>query len=156
MPGQRLGDELDLERRALRNDPPTVLARPGAEVDDMVRGAHRLLVVLDHQDRIAEVAQALERRDELCVVALMEPDRWLVEDVEDPDERRADLRRETDPLRFAARERRRRAIHRQVADADVLEEAQALLDLAQHEPCDVALSLGQLDLREPVERGMGR
>ena len=91
----------------------------------MVGRAHRALVVLDHDHRVAEVAQALERRDQPRVVALVQPDRRLVEDVEHADERRADLGGQPDALRLAARQRRRRPLQRQVADADVVEEAAA-------------------------------
>jgi hypothetical protein len=66
---------------------PAVLAGPGTEVHQVVGRAHRALVVLDHDDRVAEVAQALERRDEPRVVALVQPDRRLVEDVQDSDQR---------------------------------------------------------------------
>jgi hypothetical protein len=52
----------------------------------------------------------------------------VVEDVEDADELRAD-RREPQPLRLAARQRRRRTIERQIADANVVEERQPLADL---------------------------
>jgi hypothetical protein len=40
-------------------------------------------------------SQPLERRDQLAVVALVEPDGRLVEDVEHADELAADLRRQT-------------------------------------------------------------
>ena len=106
----------------------------------MVGRAHRALVVLDHDHRVAEVAQALERGDQPRVVALVQADRGLVEDVEHADQRRADLRGQPDALRLAARQRRRGAVQRQVADADVVEEAQALLDLAQDQPGDLALA----------------
>ena len=112
----------------------------------MVGRAHRALVVLDDDDRVAEVAQPLERRDQALVVALVEADRRLVEDVEHADEPRADLRRQPDPLRLAARQRGGRAVERQVADADVVEEAQPLVDLAQDQPRDLALGVGQLEL----------
>jgi hypothetical protein len=85
--------------------------------------------VLDHEHGVAEVAQTLERPDQLRVVALVEADGGLVEDVEDADELRADLRREPQPLRLAAREGRGGAVELQVADADVVEERQALADL---------------------------
>ena len=74
----------------------------------MVGGADRALVVLDDDHRVAEVAQPLERRDQLRVVALVQADRGLVEDVEDADEARADLGGQADPLRLAAGQRRRR------------------------------------------------
>ena len=117
---------LHLGGRALRDDPPAVLAGAGAEVDEVVGRAHRLLVVLDDDHGVAEVAQPLERRDQLRVVALVQADRGLVEDVEHAHQRGADLRGQADPLRLAARQRRGGAVHREVADADVLQELQPL------------------------------
>ena len=58
-------------------------AGSGTDVDDPIGRPDRLFVVLDHEDRIAEVAEPGQGRDELGVVALMEPDRRLVEDVQD-------------------------------------------------------------------------
>ena len=118
----------------------------------MVRGPHRALVVLDHEHRVAEVPQALERRDQPAVVALVQPDRRLVEDVQHADQRGADLRGQPDPLSLAARQRRRRSVHRQVPDADVVEEPQALGDLAQDQPRDPLVVLGELELVDPFER----
>ena len=57
----------------------------------------------------------------------MQPDRRLVEDVADAAQVRAELRREPDPLRLAARERRRRAVEREVAQTDEIEEAEPAL-----------------------------
>ncbi len=118
----------------------------------MVGRQHRPLVVLDDDHRVAEVAQPLQRRDQPLVVALVEPDRGLVEDVQHPHERRADLRGKPDPLRLAARERGRGPLERQVADPDVVEEAQPLVDLAQDQARDLALRLRQLEPVEPLDR----
>ena len=52
-----------------------------------------------------------------------------------------------DPLRLAARQRRRRALHREVADADVLQEAQPLLDLAQDQARDRPVGVRELAAR---------
>ena len=112
--------------------------------------------MLDDDDRVADVAQPLERADQPRVVALVQADRRLVEDVEDADELRADLRREPKPLRLAARERRRRAVERQVADADVVEERQALADLLDDPVPDQLLRLGQLELVEELQRAVHR
>ena len=103
--GERVGDLLDLLRRALGDHAAAVLARARAEVEQVVGGPHRALVVLDHDHRVAEVAQPLQGRDQARVVALVEADRGLVEDVEHPDQGRADLGRQPDPLRLAARQR---------------------------------------------------
>ena len=54
----------DLIRGALGYDVAAVLAGAGADVEQMVGGPHRVLVVLDDQDRVAKVAQPLERRDQ--------------------------------------------------------------------------------------------
>ena len=87
---------------------PPCSPAPGPDVDDVVGDADRLLVVLDDDDGVAEVAQAHERVDQPLVVALVQPDRRLVEHVEHADEAAPDLRREADALRLAAGERARR------------------------------------------------
>ena len=129
-----------------------VLAGAGPHVDQVVGRAHHLLVVLDHEHGVAEVAQPLERPDQLAVVALVEPDRRLVEDVQHADELRADLRGQPQPLRLAARERRRRAVELQVADAHVVEERQPLADLLDDPLADQLLGLGQPERVQELDR----
>src|SRR6058998_3534367 len=68
--------------RTRRHDVPATDARAGAHVDDVVRGEDRLPVVLDDDHAVAEVAQLAEHGEESRVVARVEADRWLVEDVE--------------------------------------------------------------------------
>ena len=118
--------------RARDDDLAAVLARAGPDVDDVVGDADRLLVVLDDDHGVAEVAQPHQRLDEALVVALVQADRRLVEHVEHADEPAADLRREPDALRLAAGERGRRAVERQVVEADVEQELQPLVDLLEH------------------------
>jgi hypothetical protein len=55
-------------------------ARP--EIDDEVRRLDHLAVVLDDEHGVVQVAKVPEAVDELAVVARMQPDRRLVEDVE--------------------------------------------------------------------------
>jgi len=81
----------------------------------------------------------------------VQADRRLVKDVENANQARADLRRKPDPLRLTARERRRRPLQREIADADRVEEVQALADLPHHQPRDCALGLGQLELVDPIQ-----
>ena len=54
----------------------------GTDVHDPVRGFHRLPIVLDNDQRVADVPKMTERLEQPDVVALMEPDRRLVQDVE--------------------------------------------------------------------------
>lgn len=44
---------------------------PRTEIDDIVGGPDGVLVVLDHQHRVAEVAQLSQRVEESVVIALM-------------------------------------------------------------------------------------
>ena len=78
--------------RARVHDLAAVLARARADVDDVVGDPDRLLVVLDDEHGVAEVAQAHERVDQAAVVALVQADRRLVEHVQHADEPAADLR----------------------------------------------------------------
>ena len=80
--GQRVRRGLDVVDRALGDDLAAVLAGARAHVDDPVGRAHRLLVVLDDDQRVAEVAQALQRADQARVVALVQTDARLVQDVQ--------------------------------------------------------------------------
>src|SRR5690606_26118537 len=118
------------------DDLAAALARKGPDVDDPVARLDRLLVVLDDDERVAEVAQRLERLDEAAVVALVQADRRLVEHVEHARESRADLGREADALRLAARQGSRRAAECQIVEAHAQEELEAHADLAQHLPGD--------------------
>ena len=144
---ERAGDRARLGEhgleRAVGDDLAAVLAGPGPDVDDPVGGPDRLLVVLDDEHRVAEVAQPRQGRDELRVVALVEPDRRLVEDVEDAHQGRADLGRQPDPLRLAARQRDARAVERQVVEPDVDQEPEPRDDLLEQLVGDRPLALGQ-------------
>ena len=91
------------------DDLAAVLPRARADVDDVVGDPDRLLVVLDDEHGVAEVAQPDQRVDEPLVVALVQADRRLVEHVQHADEPAADLAREPDALRLAAGERARRS-----------------------------------------------
>ena len=129
--------------RAVGDDLAAVLARSRADVDDPVRRPDRLLVVLDDEDGVAEVAQPGQGRDQLGVVLLVEPDRRLVEDVQDAHQAGPDLGRQADPLGLAARQRLARPVDRQVVEADVDEEPEPGRDLLDDLPGDRALALGQ-------------
>ncbi len=159
-PGQeRAGERRVALEQALEvarvHDLAAVLARERADVDDVVGLEDRGLVVLDHDERVAEVAQAHERVDQALVVALVQPDRRLVEDVEHADESGADLRGEPDALRLAAREGARRPRQRQVVEPHVDEEPQPLADLLQQPLGDHELPLAQLDRLDERERCRG-
>ena len=123
-------------------------AGAGTDVDDMVGQADRVLVMLDDDHRVAEVAQMPERFEEAGIVALVQADRRLVEHIEHAGQPRADLRGEPDALALAAGERAARARQRQIVEADIDQEFQALADLLEDAGGDLAL------LRRSASRGV--
>ena len=64
---------------------------PRSDVDYVIGDTDRVFVVFDHDDGVAQIAQANHRLDEAVVVALMESDRRLVQHVEHPDQSTANL-----------------------------------------------------------------
>src|SRR5437879_8141880 len=128
-----------------------------SQIYDVVSRPNRFLVVLHDQHRVAEVAQLLQRREQTRVVALMQADRRLIEDVQHADQAAADLRREADPLGLSTRERHRRAFEREVIEPDVDEKAQPVGHFLEDGPRDLwiqscAAVATQRYLREEVER----
>src|SRR5690606_7465485 len=90
------------------------------------------------------------RLDEALVVALVQADGGLVEDVEHAHQAGADLGGQADSLRLTARERAGGAVEREVVEADVEEELEALLDLLEHPLGDLSLAVAQLDRAQEV------
>lgn len=82
----RLGTRHDIGRRSRRDYVSAVHARAGAHVDHIVGSTNRILIMLNDDDGIADIAQALKRLDQALVIALMEANRWLVQNVQDTHE----------------------------------------------------------------------
>ena len=82
----------------------------------------------------------------------MQADGRLVQNIQHTHQRRADLRRQTDALRFAAGERRARARERQVFESYRAQEAEAVFDLLQNALADAHLLLRERQLIHKVER----
>ena len=84
-----------------------MLTRARPDVDNLVRRVHRVLIVLDDDQRIAEVTKPFQRIQQPVVIPLMKPDARLIEDIKHADKTGADLRREPDTLRLPAGKRAR-------------------------------------------------
>ena len=117
---------------ALHHHLAAVDAGAGAHLHDVVGGADGVLVVLHHDDGVADVAQAFEGRDHLHVVLRVQADARLVEHVEHAHQARADLGGQADALRLAAGERAGAAIEAEVVEADAEQQLQPAADFAQH------------------------
>ncbi len=120
--------------RPARDDLAALRSRARAEVDQVFGGLEDVGVVLDDDDRISAVAHLPKDLEQSVVVPRVEADRGLVEHEERVDERRAERRREVDPLDLAARERARLPIERQVAETDRVEVRQSRRELLDDEP----------------------
>ena len=119
-------------------------AGAGTDIDDVVGGADGVLVVLDHDHGVAEVAQPLQRFQKPRVVALMQPDRGLVEHVEHAGQAGADLRSEPDALALAAGQRAGGAGQRQIIEPDIDQKFQPRADLLEDAAGDFVLLGGEL------------
>ena len=129
----------DVLGRAFGDDVAAMDAGAGADIDHIVGGEDRVLVVLDDDHGVADVAQPLQRLEQPRIVALVQADRGLVEHVEHAGQARADLAREPDALALAARQRAGIAAQRQVVEADIVEEAEALADFLEDALADLVL-----------------
>ncbi len=112
--------------RPLEAHRSTVGARAGAEVDHVVGDLDHLRLVLDHQHRVALVAQPPQQLVRPLDVMGMQARGGLVEDVGDVGERRPEVADHLDALRLAARERARRPVEREVAEPDLDERIEGL------------------------------
>ncbi len=133
-------------------------AGAGADIDHVVGGADRVLVVLDHDHGVAEVAQPFQRLQEPRIVALVQADRGLVEHVKDAGEAGADLRGEPDALALAAGKRAGGTREREIFEADIDQEFEPRADLLEDAPGDLVLLGGEKrrQLAEPARRGLDR
>ena len=107
-------------------DLAAAVAGAGAEVEQVVGGGDHFAIVLDQDQRVAEVAEVLQGCEQPAIVARMQADGRLVEDVQHAGQAAADLAGQPDALRFAAGQRRRRPAQRQIVEADIDEELQAV------------------------------
>ena len=114
-----------------RDQLSALLATFRAEIDDPVGAFDHLEIVLDHDDRIARLDQALKQPHEQRDIVEMQPGGWFVEDEkiaaffvsraaavgQVPDE--------LEPLRFAAGKRVQRLTEPQIAEPDFLQDERA-------------------------------
>ncbi len=102
-------------------------SRTGAEIDDVVRDRDRVRLVLDHEHGVPLVSQPEQQGVHPLDIVRMQAGGGLVEDVGDVRQRGAELADHLDALRLPARQRARRAVEREVAEADLRERVERLL-----------------------------
>src|SRR5882762_351937 len=142
--GQGCRGGFDLGGFALGDEVAAGVAGAGAEVDDEIRATDGVFVVFDDEDGVAEIAKLLERAEKAGVVAGVQADAGLVENVENAAKARADLRGEADALGFAAGKRGGGAIQAEIAEADGEQEIDAFGNFFKRARGDFFLALGEL------------
>ena len=125
-PGDGAAVGAQLGGGALGHDLTAQPPGPRAKVQQAVGMGDHLAVVLDQQQGVAQVAELLHGAEQAVIVAGMQPDGRLVEDIEHAAQPAADLGGQADALHFAAGERAGRPGQRQVVQAHVDEELDAL------------------------------
>lgn len=116
---------------ALEHNFPAGFALAGAEIDDLIGGAHDAGFVLDDDDGVAGVAEVFQDADEPRRVARMQADARFVEDEEGVDEAGAEAGGEVDAAGLAAGERARGTVEREVAEAGFDEVAEPGTDFGE-------------------------
>lgn len=112
--------------------------------------------MFDHKHGVADVAQLFQRVEQPVVVALVQSDRRFVENVQDADQPAAELGRQPDPLRLAARKRARHPVQRQIVQPDVAQKGQAAPDLLQDVSGDHRVFAFELQAADELLRGFDR
>ena len=155
-PGDRAAALGHHGRSALGDDLPAAEAGRRTEIQQVVRTLDHFAVVLDHQERVAQVAELFQGIEQAAVVAGVQADRGLVEHVEHAAQSAAHLGRQADALHLAARERGGGPGQRQVVQTHVDQELQPIANLARHLAGDFLLRARRLPVlklfQQPAQR----
>ena len=96
-----------------------------AEVHNLIRRAHDAGFVFDDDDGVAGVAKFFKDANEAICVARVQANTGFVEDEKRVDQTRAEAGGEIDAFGFATAQCARRAIQREIAEADFVEVSEA-------------------------------
>ena len=110
-----------------------MLARPRAQVDDVVALLDDLRVVLHHHHGVVVGAEPVEDLHQPVAVPRVQADGGLVQHVQRVDQGRADGGGQVHPLQLAAGERPGLAVEGQVVEAHPHEVVQPAADLVEHQ-----------------------
>ena len=144
-PRQGAGVGHDLSGCPASHDLTAPGPRSGPHVQDMVCREDRLLVMLDDDDGVPQIAEPPERVKQAVVIALVEADARFVENVEDTGKPRADLGGQTDPLGLSTRECAAFTAERQVTESHLDKESESGRDLADQVTGDLSISLREVE-----------
>ena len=136
-----------------------MLTAARAQIDQIVRGTDSLFLVLDDQQGVAFVAQVMHHTHQLADIARVQSNARFVHHEKRVCQRRAEACGEIYALHFAAAQRARGSVEREVTDAYLAEVIEAGANfVTQHFSCfivrrqfDRAQSIASVGNREPLE-----
>ena len=98
--------------------------------------------MFNYQQCITQVAQAYQGLNQTGVVALVQPDAWLIKDIQHPHEARTNLCGQADTLCLSTRETGGSTVQGEIFQANIDQELQACPDLFEYLPGNKALAFG--------------
>src|SRR6185437_8621515 len=84
LPSVRFLDSGNLFRRALSDNAPAVLPAFRPQINDPVSVADDVQIMLNDNDRIAQIRQAMDHLQQLVYIVKVQSGGWLVQQVEGP------------------------------------------------------------------------
>ena len=118
-----------------------------AHIHDIIRIQHHILVVLHHNDRVAQIAQLLQRVYQPYIIALMQSDTRFIQYIKHIHQLAPYLRSQADTLTLASGQRSRRAAQRQIIQSHIQQESQTRTNLLQDFRRDTVLLLVHLSIQ---------
>ena len=133
-PGQvlschRPGFPADVLQRARRHNLTAVASGAGAYIHNKVRLPHGILVMLHHNEGIAQIPELFQGHKQLVIVTLVKADGRLVQNIQNACQRRANLGSQSDTLALAAGQGSGGPGQGQVLQTHIHQKAQAGFDL---------------------------
>ena len=129
----------DFFRRSRGGNRPAEPPGPRTEVEESVSGREDFAVMLDENDSISQIPQSPKHFQQPIVVAGMQADRRLIEDVQDARQSAADLPGKPDSLCLTARKGRQRAGQSQIVESDVDQKGESAGRFVQQVARDLAI-----------------
>ena len=116
----------------------------------MIGRPHGVFIVLNNDHGVALIAEILQASQQHRIVARVQTDGRLVQNVDNPHKPAADLSGQSNPLRFSTGQRRRRTMQRQIVQPALQQEPQAASNFFQCFFSNVLLSVIQFERRKKI------
>ena len=118
--------------------------RTFAYIDNKICTSYGIFIVFYYDNGIAKVAKTLERFYKPCVIALMQTDAGLVQNIDNSHKRRTYLCCKAYALTLAARKSTRRARKREIIKTDAVKKIKTFADFLYNWARDFFLHIGKL------------